>query len=80
MRPISDVSEVPARPANSSAVNTGPSTLSMPERGEHAERVLGAEPLQHVEAQQPEHHADEQARQHDDDQRARAGVVDLLAR
>ena len=30
MRPISEVSEVPARPANNSAVSTGPSTLRMP--------------------------------------------------
>jgi hypothetical protein len=30
IRPISEVSEVPARPANSSAVITGPSSRSSP--------------------------------------------------
>ncbi len=48
-----------------------------PERRRDAERILGAESLQQVEALQPEHHADEQAREHHDDQRASAGVVDL---
>ena len=77
MRPISEVSEVPARPANSSAVITGPSSLQQSERGGAAEHVLGAEALQQLVALQPEHHADEQAREHDDDERAGAGVVDL---
>ena len=43
IRPISEASAVPARPANSSAVTTGPEFLQQAERGGGAERLLRAE-------------------------------------
>jgi hypothetical protein len=39
---------VPARPANSSAPTTGPSSFSSAECSGHAERILRAETLQQV--------------------------------
>ena len=78
IRPISEVSAVPARPANSSAVTTGPSSFSRPNAAATPSALSEPKALQQVEALQAQHHADEQAAQHDDDQRARAGVVDLV--
>ncbi len=76
--PSSEASAVPARPANSRAVMTGPSSFRSPSAAADAERLLGTEALEQVEALQAEHHADEQAGQHDDHERQRAGVVHLL--
>jgi hypothetical protein len=59
IRPISEDSAVPARPANSSAVTTGPSSRQA-QRGDHADGFLGAEARQRQEALQRQHHADEQ--------------------
>ena len=77
IRPISAVSEVPARPANSSAVTTGPSSRTSDEVDHQAERFGRAVGDQRVVHLQRQHEADGQARGQDDDQRAVADGVDL---
>ena len=69
---------MPARPGEQQRRHDRAQLFQQSERCGNAERVLGAETLQQVEALQSQHHADEQSRQHHDDERAGAGVVDLV--
>ena len=62
IRPISEVSEVPARPANSSAVITGPSSFSSPSAAALPRASSEPKRCSSSIALQAEHHADEQAR------------------
>ena len=70
---------MPARPANSSAVTTGPSSRVKRQRDQQAQRLLRAVLVQRVIALQAQHEADEQAGHRDDDQRIIADEVNLLA-
>jgi hypothetical protein len=68
IRPISAVSAEPARPANSSAETTGPSSRTSDSATTTPSRVV---------ALQAEHHADEQPGDDDDHQRQHADRVQL---
>jgi hypothetical protein len=79
IRPISAVSDVPARPANSKACHHRPELAHQAQRDQQAERFGRAVALQRVVHLQPQHEADEQARHADDGQRVVAQEMDLVA-
>src|SRR5260363_338466 len=76
IRPISAVNEVPARPANSSAVTTGPSSR-VSEGNQQSERFLSAITIQSVIALQAEYETDEQAGHRNNQQRLIPNKVNL---
>ena len=77
IRPISAVSDVPARPAKSSAVTTGPELARQRQVDDQAERLRGAVGDERVVHLQREHEADREPRGDDDDQREVADRMDL---
>ena len=77
IRPISAVSDVPARPAKSSAGDDRPELAHQRQVDDQAERLGGAVGDERVVHLQRQHEADRQARGEDDDQREVADRVDL---
>jgi hypothetical protein len=78
IRPISAVNAEPARPANSKAVTTGPSSRSSDKRDHHAQTGFCTVSGQYQITLQPQHHANKQPGHHDDQQRKYADAVELL--
>jgi hypothetical protein len=79
MRPISAVSDVPARPCKQQRRDHRPEFAHQAERDQQAQRLGRPVPLQRVIALQPEHEADEEARHRDDRERVIAQEMDLVA-